>query len=71
LDFIFLYKGKVSVWCIARELTKGGDMEIILEINGEQLGEEADQADEVRRSIFKRFPSAIWERCGKGHKIVV
>jgi hypothetical protein len=42
-------------------------MEIRLEVLEEMDG--GRQADDVRRDIHKRFPEAVWERYGNGHKI--
>ncbi len=44
-------------------------MEIHLEVMNEYDG--GRQADELRRDIQKRFPNALWEREGNGHKIRV
>jgi hypothetical protein len=47
-------------------------MEIILEIDHDVMSEnDTQEVDRLRRSIFQRFPEAIWERFGKGHKIIV
>jgi hypothetical protein len=44
-------------------------MEINLEIVEEYDG--GREADALRRDIQQRFPNAIWERCGRGHKIII
>jgi len=47
-------------------------MEIILEIKYDELREDGSRvADELRRDIFQRYPNAIWEKYGEGHKILV
>lgn len=47
-------------------------MEIELTIKKEDINENLDrEADALRREIFKRYPNAIWERSGQGHKIFV
>jgi hypothetical protein len=46
-------------------------MEIELTIRYEEINGRGREADELRRSVFTRYPDAIWERCGDGHKIVI
>jgi hypothetical protein len=47
-------------------------MEIELIIRNEDIEEDLSrEADSLRRELFKRYPNAIWERCGDGHKILV
>lgn len=48
-------------------------MEIILDVNDYDFrdNEQVDQIDRLRRSIFQKFPNAIWEKSGNGHIITV
>lgn len=47
-------------------------MEIELTIRCEDINEDLSrEADSLRRELFKRYPNAIWERHGEGHKILV
>jgi len=48
-------------------------MEITLEFEDFDFrdNEQVDQVCNVRRSIFQRFPNAIWERCKNGHRITI
>ncbi|MEA3248122.1 MAG: hypothetical protein U9Q73_00270 [Nanoarchaeota archaeon] len=47
-------------------------MEIELTIKNENLNDDLGrEADCIRREIFRRYPNAIWERCGAGHKIII
>jgi len=48
-------------------------MEINLTFNDYDFrnNEEVDQIDRLRRSIFQKFPNAIWERNGNGNIITV
>ena len=47
-------------------------MEIELTIKNENLEEDfSREADSLRREIFKRYPNAIWEKSGEGHKILI
>ncbi len=47
-------------------------MEITLEIDHDVMSEnDTKEVDRLRRNIFQRFPDAVWERFGKGHKITV
>lgn len=47
-------------------------MEIDLVIKYDELNCDGSRtADEMRRDIFRRFPKAVWEKRGEGHRIVV
>jgi len=47
-------------------------MEIDLTIKHDDMRHDGSrEADELRRDIFRRFPEAIWERCGEGHRIII
>jgi hypothetical protein len=47
-------------------------MEIELTIRCEDLNEDLTrQGDAIRRAIFRKYPNAIWERSGDGHKIFI
>ncbi|MCK5449879.1 hypothetical protein KAI32_03365 [Candidatus Pacearchaeota archaeon] len=47
-------------------------MEIELTIKNENMNDDLSrEADGIRREIFKKYPNAIWERYGMGHKIIV
>lgn len=47
-------------------------MEIELVVKNENLNEDfSREADEIRRALFQRYPNAIWERSGEGHKIII
>jgi len=62
----FLYKQNSTI------NKKEVKMEIILEIDHDVFSEEdTKEVDRLRRNIFQRFPEAVWERFGKGHKIII
>jgi hypothetical protein len=47
-------------------------MEIELIVKNENLNEDfSREADEIRRTLFQRYPNAIWEKFGEGHKIII
>ncbi len=48
-------------------------MEINLTFDGHDFrnNKEVDQIDRLRRSIFQKFPEAIWEKRGNGNTITV
>ena len=47
-------------------------MEIELTIRNEDIEEDLTrEADSIRRSLFQKYPNAIWERHGEGHRILV
>jgi hypothetical protein len=47
-------------------------MEIELIIKNENLNEDLSlEADEIRRTIFLRYPNAVWQKVGEGHKIII
>jgi len=48
-------------------------MEIELVIRDEDIDPESfsRQADALRQEIFRRYPNAIWEKYGEGHRILV
>jgi hypothetical protein len=48
-------------------------MEIELTIRNEDISEKdlSREADSLRREILRRYPNAIWEKCGEGHRIFV
>jgi hypothetical protein len=47
-------------------------MEIILQIDHDVFSEEdTKEVDRLRKNIFQRFPEAVWEKFGKGHKIII
>lgn len=48
-------------------------MEIILELDDYDFrdNEQVDALDRLRRSIFQKFPNAIWERRGNGNAITI
>ena len=47
-------------------------MEIDLAIKYDDMREDSSRkADGLRRDIFNRFPDAVWERYGDGHRIII
>lgn len=47
-------------------------MEIELVVHDEGLNDDfSREADALRRIIFKKYPNAVWEKSGEGHKIFV
>ena len=47
-------------------------MEIIIDVKHEMTDEEGHRAaDRLRRTIFNMYPNGIWERCERGHRILV
>lgn len=47
-------------------------MEIKLEIVDEDINDRLGrEGDDLRRMIMRRYPNAIWEKCGEGHKIFI
>ena len=47
-------------------------MEIELTVRNEYLNEDfSREADALRRIIFQKYPNAVWEKSGEGHKIFI
>ncbi len=48
-------------------------MEITLTFDGYDFRDEESVKimDGVRRNVFQKFPKAIWERLGNGHRITI
>ncbi|MFA4960519.1 MAG: hypothetical protein WC548_02540 [Candidatus Pacearchaeota archaeon] len=47
-------------------------MEIELTIKNENISDDfSREADSLRREILRRYPNAIWEKYGEGHKIFI
>ncbi|MBT3578168.1 hypothetical protein HN499_05165 [archaeon] len=47
-------------------------MEIDIVIKYDELNRDGSRrADNIRRDIQERFPNAVWERYGEGHRILI
>ena len=47
-------------------------MEIELTIKNENINYDLSlEADGIRRDLFKRYPNAVWEKYGDGHRIII